>query len=182
MKNHIEASSAAQKRAWIYIRETHTPYPYYNSLEETLRSFAATQNLAVAGVSIDFNRRRGGYGVSQMLQAANEGAFDILVVNSLGQLSDSLLSAFDLMACLDKKGIRICAPGRGVFNFKKMKSDYDMDRFMDELEEGRTARARVECYMGDCEPEDYDSDYKSDYDPNDWEKKKRSGLGCCRRW
>jgi hypothetical protein len=86
------------------------------------------------------------------------------------------------MACLDKKGIRICAPGRGVFNFKKMKSDYDMDRFMDELEEGRTARARVECYMGDCEPEDYDSDYKSDYDPNDWEKKKRSGLGCCRRW
>lgn len=63
-----------------------------------------------------------------------------------------------------------------------MKSDYDMDRFMDELEEGRTARARMECYMGDCEPEDYDSDCKSDYDPNDWEKKKRSGLGCCRRW
>ncbi|WP_275713616.1 hypothetical protein [Caproiciproducens sp. CPB-2] len=78
MKNHIEASSAAQKRAWIYIRKTHTPDSYYNSLEETLRSFAATQNLAVAGVSIDFNRRRGGYGVSQMLQAANEGAFDIL--------------------------------------------------------------------------------------------------------
>ena len=42
MKNHIEASSAAQKRAWIYIRKTHTPDSYYNSLEETLRSFAAT--------------------------------------------------------------------------------------------------------------------------------------------
>ena len=56
------------------------------------------------------------------------------------------------------------------------------DIIMDELEEGRTARARVECYMGDCEPEDYDSDYKSDYEPNDWEKKKRSGTGRCGRW
>jgi hypothetical protein len=86
------------------------------------------------------------------------------------------------MACLDKKGIRTCAPGRGVFNFKKLKSDYDMDRFMDELEEHRNARERAECYTGDCEPDDYDSDYKSDCDPNDRGKKKRSGLECCGRW
>ena len=171
MSNHNAASSAAQNRAWIYIRETRMPDPYFDSLEEKLRSFAASQNLTVAGISIDFNRRRGGHGVSQMLRAANEQTFDILAVNSLDQLSDSLLSAFDLMACLDKKGIKTCAPGYGVFNYAKMKSNYDMDRYMDGVEERRIVRERMDCYMGDCEPEDYDGDYDFECNLNNWEKK-----------
>lgn len=182
MSNYNAASSAAQNRAWIYIRKTRTPDPYFDSLEEKLRSFAASQNLTVAGISTDFNQRRGGHGVSQMLWEANARTFGILVVNSLDQLSDSLLSVFDLMACLDKKGIKTCALSCGFFNYAKMKSDYDMERYMDGLEEQRMARERMDCYMGDCEPEDYDGDdYGNEYDPNGWEKEKRP-KECRRVW
>lgn len=172
MTSYNAASSSAQNRAWIYIRKTHTPDLYFDSLEEKLRSFAASQSLTVVGISIDFNQRRGGHGVSQMLRAANERAFDILVVNSLDQVSDNLLSAFDLRVCLDKKDIKVCAPGCGFFDFKKVKSNYDIDRFMDELEERRNARERAECSMGDSEPKDYKSDYDSEFDLNGWEKKR----------
>lgn len=182
MSNHNAAISAAQNRAWIYIRKTRTPDPYLDSLEKKLRSFAASQNLTVAGISIDFNQRRGGHGVSQMLREANERTFDILVVNSFDQLSDSQLSVFDIMACLDKKGIKACAPGGGFINYAKMKSDYDMERYMDGLEERRMARERMDCYMGDCEPEDYDGDdYGNKYDTNGWEKGK-CPKECRRVW
>jgi hypothetical protein len=42
--------------------------------------------------------------MAQMLQAAKEDAFDVLLIRSLDQLNTTLLMSLDIMTCLDKPG------------------------------------------------------------------------------
>jgi hypothetical protein len=177
IENNTFRNNEQEKRAWIYIRMTRSPDPYYDTLEDTLRSLAGENQFTLTGFSIDYHSRNGGHGIAQMLQAAKDGAFDVLLVKSLDQLNTSLLMGLDIMTCLDNQGIQIWAPGRGAYDIKKIKSDYDIDMFLDNLEERRYARELRESYMGDCEPEDYDSDddtveddYGDEYHPEEWEK------------
>jgi hypothetical protein len=165
------------KRAWIYIRMVRSPDPYYDMLEDSLRSYANEQAFALTGFSIDFNSRNGGHGLAQMLQAAKDNAFDVLLIKSMDQLNTTLLMSLDIMTCLENQGIQIWSPGRGRYDTKKMSTSYDIDRFLDDLEERRYAREIRESYFGDCEPEDYDSDdgivednYGDEYHPEEWEK------------
>ena len=164
------ASQDAGKRAWIYIRIPHNHEPRFDSLEKDLRAYAGEQEFSLMGFSIDFNSRNGGRGMVQMLQAAKEDAFDVLLIRSLDQLNTTLLMSLDIMTCLDNQGIQIWSPGRGRYDVKKMSAAYDLDKYLDDLEDRRYARELRECYMGDCEPGDYDDDdYGDDYHPEAWE-------------
>ncbi|MDD3227824.1 MAG: recombinase family protein [Oscillospiraceae bacterium] len=169
--SELAASQDAGKRAWIYIRVARSPDPYYETLEDSLRSYASEQEFTLTGFSIDFNSKNGGHGLAQMLQAAKDNAFDVLLIKSMDQLNTTLLMSLDIMTCLDNQGIKVWSPGRGCYDIKKMATDYDVDRFLDDLEERRYSRELRESYLGDCEPEDYDGDdYDDDYHPEAWEK------------
>jgi hypothetical protein len=178
--NKCSKNAAAEdtgKRAWIYIRSVRSPDPYYDTLEDSLRSYANEQAFTLTGFSIDFNSRNGGHGLAQMLQAAKDNAFDVLLIKSMDQLNTTLLLSLDIMTCLENQGVQIWSPGRGRYDTKKMSIDYDVDRFLNDLEERRYAREIRDSYFGDCEPEDYDSDddtveddYGDEYHPEEWEK------------
>ena len=101
----------------------------------------------------------------------------VLLIKSMDQLNTTLLLSLDIMTCLENQGVQIWSPGRGRYDTKKMSIDYDVDRFLNDLEERRYAREIRESYFGDCEPEDYDSDdgivednYGDEYHPEEWEK------------
>ena len=171
----------AGKRAWIYIRMVRSPDLYYDTLEGSLRAYADEQEFTLTGFSIDFHSKSGGHGLAQMLQAAKDNAFDVLLIKSIDQLNTTLLMSLDIRTCLDNQGVQIWSPGRGRYDINQMSSDYDLDRFLDGLEERRYTMERRESYFGDCEPEDYDEDdYSDEYHPEDWEKHKIEKI--VRRW
>ena len=87
--------------------------------------------------------------MAQMLQAAKEDAFDVLLIRSLDQLNTTLLMSLDIMTCLDNQGIHIWSHGRGRYDVKKMSDAYDLDKYLDDLEDRRYARELRECYMGE---------------------------------
>ena len=52
IENNTFRNNEQEKRAWIYIRMTRSPDPYYDTLEDTLRSFAGENQFTLDRKSV----------------------------------------------------------------------------------------------------------------------------------
>lgn len=105
------------KRAWLYTR-IDAPEDTHGVLKEQekgLFDYAGQMGLTIAGTSSDlgsghdFERP----GLKRLTGAAKDGAFDILLVRSLGRLGRDTERTLGLIRELDGLGVRVLSPLEG---------------------------------------------------------------------
>ena len=105
------------KHAWVYCR-IDAPEDSHGSLKnqkKELFDYAEQLGLAVMGSSEDigsglnFDRS----GLAEVLEAADAGKMDVLVIKNLSRLGRDTAKTIDLVHKLDEQGIRIYSPLEG---------------------------------------------------------------------
>lgn len=105
------------KRAWIYTRidAAEDVCGTLKLQEDGLRGYAGDMGLSIVGTSsdlaggMDFDRP----GLARLIAAAREGAFDVLLVKSLGRLGRDMEKALELVGQLGEMGVGVISPKDG---------------------------------------------------------------------
>jgi len=117
------------KRAWIYCR-IDAPEDAHCSLKsqkKELFDYAEQMGMAIAGGSEDigsglnFDRS----GLVYVLEAADSGKMDVLIIKNLSRLGRDTTKTIELIQKLDEQNIRICSPMEGEIQFAQFKTLYN---------------------------------------------------------
>lgn len=117
------------KRAWIYCR-IDAPEDAHGSLKgqkKELFDYAQQLGMAVVGSSEDigsglnFNRS----GLVEVLEAADAGKMDVLVIKNLSRLGRDTTKTIEFIKKLDERNIRICSPLEGEIQLTQFEALYN---------------------------------------------------------
>lgn len=117
------------KRAWIYCR-IDAPEDAHGSLKgqkKELFDYAEQLGFEVIGSSEDigsglnFDRS----GLTEVLEAADAGKMDVLVIKNLSRLGRDTAKTIELVQKLNERNIRICSPLEGEIQFTQFEALYN---------------------------------------------------------
>lgn len=117
------------KRAWIYCR-IDAPEDAHGSLKgqkKELFDYAQQLGMAVVGSSEDigsglnFNRS----GLVEVLEAADAGKMDVLVIKNLSRLGRDTTKTIEFIKKMDERNIRICSPLEGEIQLTQFEALYN---------------------------------------------------------
>lgn len=117
-----------EKRAWLYCR-IDAPEDAHGALKgqkKELMDYAGQMGFIVVGESedigsgLDFKRA----GIMEVMKAAADGKFDVLLVKRLVCLDRGTMKTLEFLRGLDQLGIRIYSPMEGEIRLAKFAEQY----------------------------------------------------------
>jgi DNA invertase Pin-like site-specific DNA recombinase len=114
------------KRVWIYCRidATEDTHGSLKGQKKELFDYAEQLGIAVVGSSEDigsglnFDRS----GLAEVLEAAETGKMDVLIIKNLSRLGRDTTKTIELIKKLTEKGIHICSPLEGEIQFTQFET------------------------------------------------------------